>query len=84
MVFERPRDEMFVRKWQLACEGNIAHVVVMPNVTIEKITSFVEDLSNNRAHWYQDDESILLPCIAKDIGQENCLCGLHNNKSRRA
>ena len=63
-----------------ACEGNIAHVVVMPNVTVEKITSFVEDLANNRANWYQD-ENVLVPCIAKDIGQENCLCGLHDNQS---
>ncbi|CAO2181638.1 unnamed protein product [Urochloa humidicola] len=83
VVFERPRDEAFVHKWQLACEGNIAHVVVMPNVTIEKITSFVEDLATNRASWYQDESSVV-PCIAKDIGQGNCLCGLHNKKSRTA
>ncbi|KAG2594397.1 hypothetical protein PVAP13_5NG642600, partial [Panicum virgatum] len=71
VVLEGSRDEAF---------GNIAHVVVMPNVTVEKITSFVEDLANNRANWYQD-ESVLVPCIAKDIGQENCLCGLHDNQS---
>ena len=28
VVFERPAEEAFVRKWQLACEGEIAHVVV--------------------------------------------------------
>ena len=28
VVFERPTEEAFVRKWQLACEGDIAHVVV--------------------------------------------------------
>ena len=28
VVFERPTEESFVRKWQLACEGDIAHVVV--------------------------------------------------------
>ncbi|CAO1943167.1 unnamed protein product [Urochloa humidicola] len=83
VVFERPRDEAFVHEWQLACEGNIAHVVVMPNVTIEKITGFVQDLATNRANWYQDD-SVVVPCIAKDIGQQNCLCGLHNKKSRTA
>eukprot|EP00887_Chlorella_sp_A99_P006485 scaffold3.g6485.t1 len=33
VVFERPEDEGFVRKWQLACQGDIAHVVVMPNIT---------------------------------------------------
>ena len=69
-MLEGPRDEAFVHKWQLACEGNIAHVVVMPSVTIEKMTSFVEDLASNRADWYQDG-SVLVPCIAKDIGQKN-------------
>ncbi|XWS15252.1 hypothetical protein CRYUN_Cryun35bG0078900 [Craigia yunnanensis] len=44
VVFERPRDEEFVRRWQLACEGNIAHVVVMPNVTIEKLDVFLNEL----------------------------------------
>lgn len=43
VVFERPREETFVRKWQLACEGDIAHVVVMPNVDISKLEEFVQD-----------------------------------------
>ncbi len=42
VVFERPQEEAFVRKWQLACEGPIAHVVVMPNVTITKLEEFVQ------------------------------------------
>ena len=33
-----------MRKWQLACEGNIAHVVVMPNVSIQKLQDFVEEM----------------------------------------
>ena len=37
VVFERPREEAFVRKWQLACQGDIAHVVVMPNITLDKL-----------------------------------------------
>ena len=44
VVFERPTSEAFVRKWQLACQGAIAHVVVMPNITIAKMLEFVEDL----------------------------------------
>jgi len=44
VVFERPASEAFVRKWQLACEGNIAHVVVMPNVSIQKLQDFVEEM----------------------------------------
>ena len=34
----------FIQRWQLACEEDIAHVVVMPNVTIYKIDKFVEEL----------------------------------------
>lgn len=49
VVFERPREEAFVRKWQLACEGDIAHVVVMPNITIDKLEEFVQDYVNSRA-----------------------------------
>jgi histidine decarboxylase len=49
VVFERPREEAFVRKWQLACEGDIAHVVVMPNIDIDKLEEFVQDYVNSRA-----------------------------------
>jgi histidine decarboxylase len=49
VVFERPREEAFVRKWQLACEGDIAHVVVMPNITLDKLEEFVQDYVNSRA-----------------------------------
>ena len=48
VVFERPREEAFVRKWQLACEGDIAHVVVMPNITIRKLETFVQELFESR------------------------------------
>lgn len=76
VVFERPLDEEFVRRWQLACQGNIAHVVVMPNVTIEKLDAFLNELVENRSAWYQDDK-IQPPCIAAEIGAENCACKLH-------
>lgn len=49
VVFERPTEESFIRKWQLACEGHIAHVVVMPNVDIAKLEEFVEDYVQSRA-----------------------------------
>ncbi|URE47241.1 Pyridoxal-dependent decarboxylase conserved domain [Musa troglodytarum] len=76
VVFERPKDERFVRRWQLACEGNIAHVVVMPSVTIEKLDEFLDELVAGRSAWYRD-RSRPSPCIAAEIGQENCLCSLH-------
>jgi len=76
VVFERPKDEEFVRRWQLACEGNIAHVVVMPSVNIDKLDYFLNELVEKRATWYKDGIS-KPPCIARDLGEENCLCGLH-------
>jgi histidine decarboxylase len=44
VVLERPVDEEFVQRWQLACEEDIAHVVVMPNVTEAKVDIFVSEL----------------------------------------
>lgn len=49
VVFERPLEEAFVRKWQLACEGDIAHVVVMPNINVDKLEEFVSDYIASRA-----------------------------------
>ena len=44
VVLERPVDDGFIGRWQLACEEDIAHVVVMPNVTHSKIDLFVQEL----------------------------------------
>ncbi|CAI9781787.1 unnamed protein product [Fraxinus pennsylvanica] len=77
VVLERPLDEEFIRKWQLACQGNIAHVVVMPNVTVEKLDKFLNELITRRATWYGDDGKHQSPCVASNIGKENCLCFLH-------
>ncbi|KAM0863734.1 hypothetical protein ACQ4PT_044380 [Festuca glaucescens] len=83
VVFERPRDEAFVHRWQLACEGSITHVVVMPNVSIEKLDGFVEELVAKRSSWHEGKE-FSVPCVAKDMGAENCLCSQHNKRSRIA
>lgn len=53
VVLERPMDEAFVQRWQLACEEDIAHVVVMPNVTKDKINSFVQELVECREKFGQ-------------------------------
>jgi histidine decarboxylase len=44
VVLERPKHEPFINRWQLACEEDIAHVVVMPNVTRGKVDVFVAEL----------------------------------------
>lgn len=37
-------DDKLIKRWQLACQEDIAHVVVMPNVSREKIDKFIEEL----------------------------------------
>lgn len=76
VVFERPKDEEFVRKWQLACERNMAHVVVMPSVTVVKLDNFLDELVEGRSIWYKD-ENVKPPCLASDIGSKNCCCPRH-------
>lgn len=43
IIFERPPEE-FVLKWQLACTGDIAHVVVMPSVDKGKLDIFLKEI----------------------------------------
>lgn len=76
VVFTRPQDDEFIRHWQLACQGNIAHVVVMPNVTIEKLNTFLSELVEKRSIWFKDEGNQPI-CVASDIGNENCVCPLH-------
>ncbi|KAK7391273.1 hypothetical protein VNO78_19687 [Psophocarpus tetragonolobus] len=80
VIFERPLDDDFTRRWNLACNGNIAHVVVMQHITIEILDSFVHEFSLKRSIWYKD--GLFQPlCIAKDIGFENCACSIHHSIS---
>ncbi len=62
VVFERPLEEPFVRKWQLACQGDIAHVVVMPNITLDKLEAFVTDLIASRARHATAGIQVPPPC----------------------
>lgn len=43
VVFPKPRDPEVIKKWQLACKGDICHIVVMPNVSVDKLKQFVDD-----------------------------------------
>lgn len=69
VVLEKPPTMEFIKKWQLACEGNLAHVVVMPNITTKKIKEFVDELVELRKKL--NTKNI---CIAQQIGSEHCLC----------
>lgn len=47
VVFERPENNDFVHRWQLACQGDVAHVVVMPCVTLKMLDLFVSELRDS-------------------------------------
>lgn len=76
VVLERPRDHEFVRRWQLSCVRDMAHVIVMPGIIRETLDSFIIDLLQQRKKWYQDGR-ISPPCVANDIGAQNCTCSYH-------
>ncbi|QCE08113.1 serine decarboxylase 1-like [Vigna unguiculata] len=80
VVFERPLDYNFSRRWNLACNGNIAHVVVMQHITVQMLDSFVHEFLQERSIW--SEEGRFQPiCVANDIGAANCACILHHSIS---
>lgn len=44
VYFNKPTNNDFIKKWQLACQGDIAHVVVMPNISKERLKEFATEL----------------------------------------
>ncbi|KAI3454001.1 hypothetical protein Pfo_010664 [Paulownia fortunei] len=76
VVFERPLDREFIDHWQLSFLGNMAHVVVMPHVTVKMLDDFVKDLIQKRNIWYGSGQ-VQPPCLAEDIGISNCTCSVH-------
>lgn len=48
VYFQKPRNQDFVNKWQLACGEGYAHVVLMPHVSVEKMKLFVDELIQSR------------------------------------
>ncbi|RHN81709.1 putative histidine decarboxylase [Medicago truncatula] len=76
VVFERPLDDDFNRSWNLACSGNIAHVVVLQHVSVEMLDTFVHEFIEKRSIWSKDEQFKPL-CIANDVGSKNCACLMH-------
>ena len=63
IIFQKPSQKI-IDKWQLACTSDIAHVVIMPSVSITKINLFLEDLK---------DDLKIIKCLNQEI-KFNCLC----------
>ncbi|XP_004496485.1 serine decarboxylase 1-like [Cicer arietinum] len=76
VVFEKPLDDNFTRRWNLATKGNIAHVVVLMHVTKEMLDTFVREFIQKRSIWYKHGHFQPL-CIANHVGSTNCVCSIH-------
>ncbi|KHN46425.1 Histidine decarboxylase [Glycine soja] len=71
-----PFVKQLVQCWNLACNGNIAHVMVMQHITVKMLDSFVGEFRKKRSFWFEDGQLQPL-CIANDIGSRNCACSMH-------
>ena len=85
VVFERPRSMVFIKKYHLACNATIGHVVVMPSVQRDKLLEFADafrDLFADDDDDVVDDDTIQSrPCVTKTCGQtSSCFCGLCNKE----
>lgn len=63
VVLKKPEDADFVDAWQLACQGNICHIVVMPHIREETLDAFVNSLVGQKPHEVSksDLEQITMP-----------------------
>ena len=64
VVFDRPSQEVF-DKWQIAPEGEVAHIITMPHVDFQTIDRLVEDCISPHSepppeHDLQPAETVLL------------------------
>ncbi|CAI5480612.1 unnamed protein product [Closterium sp. Yama58-4] len=70
VVFERPEEEGFVRRWQLACQGKVAHAVVMP-----KNCSCTAHIAIWRTRVEQHAERRRYSCYSDTSGDDSSLHG---------
>ena len=55
VVFDRPSQEVFDR-WQIAPEGEVAHIITMPHVDFQTIDQLVDDCSSPRLEPPQEHD----------------------------
>lgn len=70
VFFQRPPNAILINKWQLACEGDFSHIVVMPHCSKEKLKAFViEYVQSRKAFVTEDVASIKYKKFAKAGGK---------------
>ena len=66
----------FTWNFLVCVQGKIAHAVVMPSVTVQKLDDFVKELIEARKSCFPDG-NVIVPCVVEDVGAQNCACSLH-------
>ena len=63
VVFEKPEDVHFTHAWQLACQGDVCHIIVMPHIRDATLDTFVSSLVSQKPHVVhrKDLQGIQLP-----------------------
>lgn len=63
VVMEKPEDTDLTSAWQLACQGNICHIVVMPHIRDETLYTFINSMIGQkpRAVARADVEAMRIP-----------------------
>ena len=62
----------------LFSQGKIAHAIVMPSVTVEKLDDFIKELIAVRNRAFADG-NVVVPCTVEEVGPENCACSIHRD-----
>ncbi|GAB4845130.1 hypothetical protein Ancab_038533 [Ancistrocladus abbreviatus] len=57
-------------------KGDMAYVVVMPNVTVDKLNTFFDELLEKWSSRFLDGKCQPL-CVTSEMGTENRVCPLH-------
>ena len=57
VVFDRPPTSV-TQHWQLACQGNLSHIITMPHVTKEQINCLVADINAVQLVKAESSESV--------------------------
>jgi histidine decarboxylase len=78
VVFDRPSPEV-TRYWQLACQGSLSHLIVMPHVTTAHIDRLVADIEAAEPIVSSSDASGIPACeLAPSTEQDITLIGTAN------
>lgn len=83
VVIEKPEDPEFVNTWQLACQGSICHIVVMPHIRDETLNTFVESYLSQKPRDVERSDLENMKVQQRESCYYNGISFLEENGSKR-